>query len=263
MRQLLLSVALSAFIAAPAIAQPVIILTGYEKAIRMHLIKPNSPYSQALRAAIALMQRGITVEAAAAQTGINLAALQKLIDLGTPIPTVEATLPVFQSQPPMLERSLKQKLVVALAPKLSNPTFELGDIKPLFLSESPKLPAQVLSQKRSQVLLASILSITEGNALTSPLPTSTRLITQPTEGNTPKILQPHPVQAVNRFTQANALVKGLIVANRQKRLTYREKASVQDAIYFLRKGQPLAKAAAKAGVSLTTLNHLLALTNKK
>lgn len=243
MRQLLFSVALSAVIASPVIAQPVAILTGYEKAVRMHLIKPNSPYSQALRAAIALMQRGVTVEAAAAQTGVNLAALQKLIELATPIPTVEATLPVFQAQPPMVERSLKQPLTIALVPKPSNPTFELGDIKPLLLSEPPKPPAKVLSSKRSQILLASILSITEGNALAT--------------------LQPPPVQSVNRFTQANALVKGLVIANRQKRLTYREKASVQDAIYFLRKGQPLAKAAVKAGVSLTTLNHLLVLTNKK
>ena len=63
---------------------------GYRRAVMQRLIKPDSPYSLALQQALFLLQQGATIQGAAVQTGLKPVVLQKLVQMGVPIPTVEA-----------------------------------------------------------------------------------------------------------------------------------------------------------------------------
>ena len=63
---------------------------GYQVAVSRHLIKADSRYSAALRQAVMLLNRGVSLEDTATQTGIKASALQRLITLGTPTETVKA-----------------------------------------------------------------------------------------------------------------------------------------------------------------------------
>jgi hypothetical protein len=71
--------------------------------------------------------------------------------------------------------------------------------------------------------------------------------------------QQHEYQPRETQVQANALVKGLIIARRHRTVSPAIASSVQDVIYLLRKGQPISKAAQNARVSMKTLDQLLAL----
>ena len=65
--------------------------------------------------------------------------------------------------------------------------------------------------------------------------------------------------ASDGHTQANHLVKGLMVARRERKITPSTAASVQDVIWLLRKGRSLTDAVKRARVKMQTINQLLAL----
>jgi hypothetical protein len=68
----------------------------------------------------------------------------------------------------------------------------------------------------------------------------------------------------NNLTQANAIVRGLLVANRTGEIAYAAPLSykVQDVVRSLRRGNSLGKAQKHGGVPLSVVNRLLKLGNK-
>jgi hypothetical protein len=68
----------------------------------------------------------------------------------------------------------------------------------------------------------------------------------------------------NNLTQANAIVRGLLVANRSGEIAYAAPLSykVQDVVRSLRRGNSLGKAQKRGGVPLSVVNRLLKLGTK-
>ena len=72
---------------------------GYRRAVMQRLIKPDSPYSLVLQQALFLLQQGATIHSAAEQTGLKPVVLLRLVQMGAPVPTIEAVTPDALTKP--------------------------------------------------------------------------------------------------------------------------------------------------------------------
>ncbi|MGL5719504.1 MAG: hypothetical protein ACRCYP_01735 [Alphaproteobacteria bacterium] len=99
----------------PAMANPHPAVTGYQMAVQRKLINPRSDYAQKLLGAVNLIRQGLSPEEASRKTGISVRVLNKILEMGSPIPYVDAALPV--PSPPILRgASISRALKVANLP---------------------------------------------------------------------------------------------------------------------------------------------------
>ena len=141
---------------------------------------------------------------------------------------------------------------------IAKPTASITPV-PVVNSTPPSVPDnnQIQNTRESKEAIARPTSKTA--------PVSKPPVTKPAPIVAP--LPKSPVTGVSTLTynpaknhlQANALVRGLIIAKRQKSITKTIAAKVQDAIATLRSGKDINTAAKRAGVSIDKINELLTL----
>ena len=128
--------------------------------------------------------------------------------------------------------------------------------KPKSKAEAPAIafsePAPAIAQDKPEITPQSQSALKPKHVRVKPKAktvATVRLLPKPQHEYQPKETQ----------VQANALVKGLVIARREKKVSAAIASSVQDVIYLLRKGQPISKAAQNARVPMKTLDQLLAM----
>jgi hypothetical protein len=175
---------------------------------------------------------------------------------------------VYKSRPAIA----KQTSSTALLPANANPT--LPGVRHKDKTQNIRESSPVIAKHTAR-------SVPEPAAVNSSPPATVRpknttqnvresssAITKPTPSITP--LPKPPVIATQKPTyrpsknhlQANALVKGLIIAKRQKSISNAIAAKVQDVIDNLRAGKDIATAAKRSGVRMDKINELLTLAGR-
>ena len=116
---------------------------------------------------------------------------------------------------------------------------------------NPTAPATMRPKNKTQSVRESSPAIAKQPSRSVPLPKSSVVATRlPT------------YKPSKNHLQANALVKGLIIAKRQKSISNAIAAKVQDVIDNLRAGKDIATAAKRSGVRIDKINELLTLAGR-
>ena len=246
---------------------PTIITLGVEEAeAKSLLVDPQ--LKARIRNYLALMKSGMSSLKAANRAGISADLIARLAQLGQdkvreaeakrPVALRPSSLPLAAS--PRVTIPSKKTTQNVHQPKLAiaKPTASITPV-PVVNSTPPSVPDnnQIQNTRESKEAIAR--------------PTSkTAPVSKPPVAKPAPIVAPLPkpsVTGVSTLTynpaknhlQANALVKGLIIAKRRNSINKTIAAKVQDAIATLRSGKDINTAAKRAGVSIDKINELLTL----
>lgn len=256
---------------------PTIITLGVEEAeSKSFLVDPQ--LKARVRNYLALLESGTSSKKAAQRAGISTDLVARLVQLGqAKVWEAEVRQPValHPNSPP-----LNSNVLVTVPPNNktyghthSQPTMvtkrtAVGIAKPTssttpvpVVNSTP--PTSVLDNSTSQNIDESKPAIVEPTSSTTPLPKSPVTKPAPSIVPLPKppvtvIIKPNYQPAKNHL-QANALVKGLIIAKRRNSIDNTIAAKVQDVIGNLRKGKDINTAAKRSGVGIDKINELLSL----
>ena len=228
-----------------------------------------------------LKQTGISDRVAAKKAGVSMALVSRLNTLG------QSTL----AQVPIPQPIALATPAPTVAPIAKSPNGAISPTTPAFdgsATGGAKLPKQKKQKHKADLkpvaVVATAAAPQSERPATSPEPTSATAIVPDAQGifwAPPGSFEPlyqqsplpsqsfttavrpvvaRPVaSASDGHTQANHLVKGLMVARRERKITPSAAASVQDVIWLLRKGRSLTDAVKRARVKMQTINQLLAL----
>ena len=262
---------------------PTIIALGVEEAeAKSFLVDPQ--LKARIRNYLALMKSGMSSTKAASRAGISVDLVAKLVQLGQakvweaearrPVALRPSSLPLAANPrvtipPKKTTQNVHQPKLAMVAKRtavgeasrregIAKPTASITPV-PVVNSTPPSVPDnnQIQNTRESKEAIAR--------------PTSkTAPVSKPPVAKPAPIVAPLPkpsVTGVSTLTynpaknhlQANALVRGLIIARRQKSITKTIAAKVQDAIATLRSGKDINTAAKRAGVSIDKINELLTL----
>ena len=249
---------------------PTIITLGVEEAeAKSLLVDPQ--LKARIRNYLALMKSGMSSKKAANRAGISADLVARLAQLGQdkvreaeakrPVALRPSSLPLFAS--PRVTIPSKKTTQNVLRPKLAiaKPTASITPV-PVVNSTPPSVPDnnQIQNTRESKEAIAR--------------PTSkTAPVSRPPVAKPAPIVAPLPKPSVTgdstltynpakNHLQANALVKGLIIAKRRNSINKTIAAKVQDAIATLRSGKDINTAAKRAGVSIDKINELLTLAGR-
>jgi len=255
---------------------PTIITLGVEEAeAKSLLVDPQ--LKARIRNYLALMKSGMSSKKAANRAGISADLVAKLVQLGQakvweaearrPVALRPSSLPLAANPrvtipPKKTTQNVHQPKLAMVAKRtaegIAKPTASITPV-PVVNSTPPSVPDnnQIQNTRESKEAIARPISKTA--------PVSKPPVTKPAPIVAP--LPKSPVTGVSTLTynpaknhlQANALVRGLIIAKRQKSITKTIAAKVQDAIATLRSGKDINTAAKRAGVSIDKINELLTL----
>ncbi len=211
---------------------PATIALGVEEAEDKSFLK-DPQLKARIRNYLALINSGMSSNKAAQRAGISADLVARLAQLG---------------QAKVWSAEARQQSV-ALRP---NPTV-VSSTPPTNVRDSstPQNIQQPKSQIAKPTSLAAPLSkspVTNSAPIITPLPKS------PITATATSTYQP-----AKNHLQANALVKGLIIAKRQKSIDNTIAAKVQDVIGNLRAGKDIDTAATRCGVDIDKINELLSL----
>lgn len=252
------------------------VVSGLEKAIATKAIAKDSALDQSIHQFLALVGAGASPEAAAEKTRVKLAVIRRLEQLGVKTPTANwsAANPVPQeSDHDKLEAILKR--LDAIDAKLSSTIKPATSPVPdplIALAQPSRAIADKASEPQSLLVAKPVLeskpTIT-ANAEPQPEPTHSEaepIIINPVNPKPAVVVVQStgvlkPKIAATSQDMANAIVRGLSVANRTGEIGYSNalSAKVQNVIRSLRRGEPLPKAAQTAEVPQKTIDRLLAL----
>lgn len=232
-----------------------------------------------VRQYLQLTQGGMSSKKAAQKAGISMALVTRLDALGqTAIAQAQAKEQAAQAQaqaqeqaitapapttitpppPPTVEtvsQPVPKPLKVARKVKVKNKKAIVPNAEPKLTDSSVKLTPKPLPE----VEKPKISTQTPAELIPQPETSLSVAATPSTESKEPsEVVAPIP-STQNRHTQANTLVKGLMIARRQKKVSRTTAASVQDVIYLLRKGQSLTAASTKTRVPMATIQKLFSL----
>jgi hypothetical protein len=246
---------------------PTIITLGVEEAeAKSLLVDPQ--LKARIRNYLALMRSGMSSKKAANRAGISVDLVARLAQLGqAKVWEAEAKRPVAL-RPSSLPLAANPRVTIlpkkttqnVHQPKLAiaKPTASITPV-PVVNSTPPSVPDdnQIQNTRESKEAIARPTSktapvskppVTKPAPIVAPLP-------QPSVTGASKLTY----NPAKNHLQANALVKGLIIARRQKSINKTIAAKVQDAIATLRSGKDINTAAKRAGVSIDKINELLSL----
>lgn len=246
---------------------PTIIALGVEEAEAKSFLV-DSQLKARIRNYLALMESGMSSTKAANRAGISVDLVARLVQLGQakvweaeakrPVALRPSSLPLAPN--PHVTVPPKNTTQNVLRPKeaIAKPTSNIAPV-PVVNSTPPSVPDnnQIQNTRKFKLVIAKPISKTT--------PVSKPPVTNPTP-----IITPLPKSSVTatatptykpskNHLQANALVKGLIIARRQKSINKTIAAKVQDAIATLRSGKDINTAAKRAGVGIDKINELLTL----
>lgn len=249
-------------------ATPAVIALGVEEASsKSFLVDPQ--LKARIRNYLALLESGMSSTKAANRAGISADLVARLVQLGQArVGEVEVKQPVAlrPSSLPLAPNSHvtdppKQKIDghTQSQPAIFKPT---PIIAPVPVANSTP-PPSALDDSTSQNIDESKPQIAKSTPSIAPL-------SQPPATNLAPVVAPLPkppvtvastttYQPAKNHLQANALVKGLIIAKRQKSIDDTIAAKVQDAIANLRSGKDIDTAAKRSGVGIDKINELLSL----
>ncbi|PSB26611.1 hypothetical protein [Chlorogloea sp. CCALA 695] len=255
---------------------PTIITLGVEEAeAKSLLVDPQ--LKARIRNYLALMKSGMSSLKAANRAGISADLVAKLVQLGQakvweaearrPVALRPSSLPLAANPrvtipPKKTTQNVHQPKLAMVAKRtaegIAKPTASITPV-PVVNSTPPSVPDnnQIQNTRESKSAIARPTSKTA--------PVSKPQVTKPAP-----IVAPLPKSSVTgaskltynpakNHLQANALVRGLIIARRQKSINKTIAAKVQDAIATLRSGKDINTAAKRAGVSIDKINELLTL----
>jgi hypothetical protein len=246
---------------------PTIITLGVEEAeAKSLLVDPQ--LKARIRNYLALMRSGMSSKKAANRAGISADLVARLAQLGQdkvreaeakrPVALRPSSLPLFPN--PCATVPPKNTTQNVHQPKLAiaKPTLSITPV-PVVNSTPPNVPdnSQIQTTRKSKEAIARPTSKTAPVSkppVTKPAPIVAPLPKPSVTGASKLTYNP-----AKNHLQANALVKGLIIAKRRNSINKTIAAKVQDAIATLRSGKDINTAAKRAGVSIDKINELLTL----
>ncbi|WP_009631274.1 hypothetical protein [Synechocystis sp. PCC 7509] len=246
---------------------PTIIALGVEEAeAKSFLVDPQ--LKARIRNYLALMESGMSSTKAANRAGISVDLVARLVQLGQakvweaeskrPVALRPSSLPLAAN--PRVTIPPKNTTQNVHQPKLAiaKPTASITPA-PVVNSTPPSVPDnnQIQTTRKSKQAIARPTSKTAPVSkppVTKPAPIVAPLPKPSVTGASKLTYNP-----AKNHLQANALVRGLIIARRQKSINKTIAAKVQDAIAILRSGKDINTAAKRAGVSIDKINELLTL----
>ncbi len=224
-----------------------------------------------IRNYLALIESGMSSKKAANRAGISADLVTRLAHLGQDkVREAEAKQERVALRPSSLPLAANPRVTVL--PKKTTQNVhqpKLAIAKPtsstalLPAEANPTPPTSVRPKNKTQNVRESRSAIAKPTPSIAPLPKSA--IAKPTPSIKP--LPKSSVTGTSTLTynpaknhlQANALVRGLIIAKRRNSINKTTAAKVQDAIATLRSGKDINTAAKRAGVSIDKINELLSL----
>jgi len=213
-------------------ATPNVIALGVEEAeAKSFLVDPQ--LKARIRNYLALIESGMSSTKAAQRAGMSTDLVARLAQLG---------------QAKVWSAEAKQQ-PVALRP---NPA--RVNSTPATNVQDSSTPQNIQQPKPQIVKPTSLAAPVSQPPVTKPAPIVAPLSKPPVTVASTTTYQP----AIHHL-QANALVKGLIIAKRQKSIDNTIAAKVQDAISNLRSGKDINTAAMRSGVGIDKINELLSL----
>lgn len=277
-------------------ATPNIIALGVEAAeAQSFLVDPQ--LKARIRNYLALIESGMSSKKAANRAGISTDLVARLEQLGqAKVVEAEAKQPlaVRPSSPPLnssfratvlpknttqsIPQSQSAMIAKRTAEGIAKPTLSTAPLPVVNSTPPASVPDNNQTQNNRESNLAMVAKRTavgeasrrEGIAKHT---SNTAPVSQPPVTNPAPIVAPLPkspatvaststYQPAQNHLQANALVKGLIIAKRQKSISNAIAARVQDAIANLRSGKDIGTAAKRAGVGIDKINELLMLAGR-
>lgn len=256
---------------------PTIIALGVEEAeAKSLLVDPQ--LKARIRNYLALMKSGMSSTKAANRAGISVDLVARLAQLGqAKVWSAEAKRPValrpsslpLAANPRVTDRpknkidghTQSQSAIArsAVPEAIAKPTSSVTPV-PASNSTPPNVPNnnQIQNPRESKSAIARPTSktvpvskppVTKSAPIVAPLPKKPQVTGASTLTYNP----------AKNHLQANALVRGLIIAKRRNSINKTTAAKVQDAIATLRSGKDIKTAAKRAGVSIDKINELLSL----
>lgn len=230
---------------------PAVIALGVEEAeSQSFLVDPQ--LKARIRNYLALIESGTSSAKATNRAGISADLVARLVQLGqSKVGEAEARQSVALRPSLPLDSNLRvtdrpQHKIdghTQSQPAISKPT---PSIAPVPVANSTP-PTSVPDNNQTQYFEESKSPVTSPALTTTPSPKSPATVTSTT------------YQPAKNHLQANALVKGLIIARRRNSIDNAIAAKVQDAIANLRSGKDIATAAIVSGVGIDKINELLSL----
>lgn len=242
-------------------ATPAIIALGVGEAeAQSFLVDPQ--LKARIRNYLALMDSGMSSTKAAQRAGISADLVARLVQLGQakvwsaeakqqpvalrPNPTRVNSTPSASVKPKNTTDGHSQSQPVSAKPSSSIASVPASNSTPP-KTQNIQQPKLAIAKPTSKIKPLSKSPVTNPAPIITPLPTPPVTVTTPT------------YQPAKNHLQANALVKGLIIAKRQKSIDNNIAAKVQDAIANLRSGKDIDTAATRSGVHIDKINELLSL----
>lgn len=237
---------------------PTTVALGVEEAeSKSFLIDPQ--LKRRIRNYLALIESGMNSKKAANRAGISTELANRLVQLGQArVLAARAdaekfyllpTLPIVTYTPPEVRQpAIRTQNVHKLRPAIAKQTPSTALLP---AAANPTPPTTVRPKNKTQNVRESRSAIALDNSSIAPLPKS------------PVVADPKPTyKPAKNHLQANALVRGLVIAKRQKKISYAIAAKVQDVIDNLRAGKDIATAAKRSGVRIDKINELLTLAGR-
>ncbi len=272
-------------------AAPATVALGVEEAeSKSFLIDPQ--LKGRIRNYLALIESGMSSKKAANRAGISTELANRLLQLGQArvlAARVEPekfyllpTLPIVTFTPPEVRQpATRTQNVQKLTPAIAKQTSSTALLPP---AANPAAPATMRPKNKTRNVHQSSPAITKQAARSVPNPTAPVTVrpknktqnvreSTPAQAKQPSRSVPLPKSSVvatrlpnykpsKNHLQANALVKGLIIAKRQKSISNAIAAKVQDVIDNLRAGKDITTAAKRSGVRIDEINELLTLAGR-
>ncbi len=225
---------------------PATVALGVEEAeAQSFLVDPQ--LKARIRNYLALIESGMSSTKAAQRAGISVDLVARLVQLGQakqPVALHPNSLPLNPHQsvtvpPKNIPQNIQQSQSVSAKPTPS--------IAPVPASNSTS-PTSVPDNSPPQNIDESKSPVTKPAPIVAPSPKPPVTVASTTT-----------YQPAIHHLQANALVKGLIIAKRRNSIDNTIAAKVQDAIANLRSGKDINTAAMRSGVGIDKINELLSL----
>ncbi len=251
---------------------PSVIALGVEEAeAKSFLVDPQ--LKARIRNYLALVESGMSSTKAAQRAGISADLVARLVQLGQakigdaevrqPIALRPSSSPLAPNVRVTIPPNNKTYGHTHSQPTIAKPTSSTTPVPVVNLTPPTSPSTSLQPNSETQNIDESKLVIAKPTSKTAPLSNSPVTNPAPNITSLPKppvtVTSTSTYQPAKNHLQANALVKGLIIAKRQKSIDDTIAAKVQDAIANLRSGKDITTAAIRSGVSIDKINELLSL----
>lgn len=230
------------------------IALGVEEAESKSFLK-DPQLKARIRNYLALIESGMSSKKAANRAGISADLVARLVQLGQDkvwqaerqrVALRPSSVSVNSNPPTSVQPKNTTSGHSQSQSATSKPTSSIASVA--VVNSTPPKTQNIQQSKLAMVATGSNEGIAKPTSKTAPLPKPpVAVTTKPT------------YQPAKNHLQANALVKGLMIARRQKSINNTIAAKVQDVIDNLRSGKDINTAAKRSGVGIDKINELLSL----